>query len=65
MSSVIKCDDFQQRAGGSTQMEASFIDFWHIAECCLNSGSGLIDVDRASQVIVWSLIAVMLLIVSG
>lgn len=46
-------------------MEASFIDFWPIAEFYLNSERGLIGVDQASQVIVRSLTAVMLLIFSG
>lgn len=61
----MKYDDIQQSAGRSILMEASFIDFWHIAEFCLSSESGLTDVDQASRVIVWSLLAVMLLIFSG
>lgn len=65
MSSVIKYVDIQQRAARPILMEAPCIDFWHIAKFCLNFESAIIDVDHVSQVIVWSVRAVVLLIFSG
>lgn len=65
MSNVIKYDDIQQRAVRSILMEAPFIDFGHIAKFCLNSEGAIIDIDQVSQVIVWSVIAIVLLIFSG
>lgn len=37
-------DDIQQKAGSSILMGVALMDFWHVAEFCLNSRSGIISV---------------------
>lgn len=37
-------DDIQQN-GSSILMGVALMDFWHVAEFCLNSRSGIISVD--------------------